>query len=121
MSDDPDGTFLQDKESHALHNLLKDVIEPVKKLMHKHTGNATEKKAINKEKGDMLHEDYNLFFEKQDKWINEIAKKHSKKPEYVCCILLCAPQGSQQAPSLYNALIHAKGKELNKGMVVQLQ
>jgi cytoplasmic iron level regulating protein YaaA (DUF328/UPF0246 family) len=107
--------------THATCNPPKDVISPVAKLTHKHTSNATEKKAANKCKDNKLQEYFQSFFENQQEQIEAIAEKHGKKPEYIHCVVTNAPQAKSQAMSLYNALLYHKWREMNDGMCYDSQ
>lgn len=109
-------TFLQDDSTHALRNPLQDVIPPYKKPKHKKNATTEVEKAAIEERHSALQDDFASFFENQKKAIEDIVEKHHKKPEYVRRILTSAPRAEgMRAPSLYNALVHYKGKELNEG------
>ncbi len=109
-------TFLQDDSTHALRNPMKEVIPPkTGGPCTTHTTTNARRQVLAKNRA-ALQDDYTNFLEKQGDKYNEIAKIHGKKPEYIRRVLTSASQVKPtRKPSLYNALVHSKGLELNEG------
>lgn len=74
-----------------------------------------------REKNMALAEDLVEFTAQRDKLIEELAKRHSKKPHAIKAILNHGTQfKKRRAPNLQNALVHAKAMELAEGTLYPL-
>lgn len=103
--------------SHALRNPLVPVIQPVQKK-NKQTDklSAAVSCEILQEKCEAFLADLQAFEEMQRATINELAEKHSRKPEYMETILRqCSLYKKEHSSNLQNAKVFRKAKELNEG------
>jgi hypothetical protein len=105
----------------ASHNPTKDVLLshvcPQKKLTDAEKVSANTKCELNRENANALKIEVNAFFNHHDLEISWLAKKFNKTEGNIK--LMLANESNYQnkcAPSLQNALVHAKGLEMNKGM-----
>ncbi|KAJ3569104.1 hypothetical protein NP233_g5274 [Leucocoprinus birnbaumii] len=115
-------TFMQDDSTHAARNPLKDVIKPMNKPKHKPDAGAAARKENRVKKEAALHDDFTVFHENQTKEIKEMAEKHGQKEGTMRHILTNASElKAKRSPSLYQALLHYKGKKMNKGDLAEIR
>jgi hypothetical protein len=77
---------------------------------------ADARRALNKENGNALQLEIAAFFDSRKAEIARLAKKYNKTESHIKQLL--SNESSYQntrAPSLHNALVHAKGLEMNEG------
>jgi hypothetical protein len=103
----------------ASRNPLKDV-QPSRQRIRPHHTDAErmardKKRQLNRTNAAALKEDIDTFFAERDERIAELAKKHSRKPSYIRLLLTNATHYTNpRAPTLKNALVHHKTKEVNE-------
>jgi hypothetical protein len=77
---------------------------------------AEAKNLLNKENAAALQLEINQVFDVRNTEISRIAKKYNKTEVYIKQILANGTNyHGSRAPSLRNALVHAKGIEMNEG------
>jgi hypothetical protein len=106
--------------SFASRNATKDVIpscfRPHKKLTDAEKISANTKRELNKENANALKVEVNAFFDHRNAEISRLAKKYNKSEVNVKLLLTNETRYQKtRAPSLQNALVHAKGLEVNEG------
>lgn len=75
---------------------------------------------VRREANELLNKELHLFAEQQDALLVELAKRHDKKPEHLRAILTHSSSfRKKRGPTLQNALLHAKAKEVNSGKRLQ--
>lgn len=71
---------------------------------------------VRREANELLNNELHEFAKQQDELLVELAKRHNKKPEKLRAILTHSPSFKKKhAPTLQNALLHAKAMEVNSG------
>jgi hypothetical protein len=109
-----------DASSFATRNPTKDII-PTRvrhhaKRTNAETVTANAKRKLNKENANALKIETTQFLNHRDTEISRLAKKFHKSESHMKQLL--TNQSNYQytrAPSLRNALVHAKGLEMNEG------
>jgi hypothetical protein len=77
---------------------------------------ADTKHEINKENANALQAELNTFFESRSADITQLAKKYNKSEAKIKQLLTNETNFKNvRAPSLRNALVYAKGMEVNEG------
>ena len=116
----PDVTPVDPSSTWAGRNPSKDIIPPRQNVKRKQTETEKRTAELRRQKSrkalDDLKEGINTFLENEKAAIAELAIKHGRKQEYVEKLVKGTYlYGKKCSPSLYNALLHAKAKELNEG------
>lgn len=117
----PDNPVLQRDLSFASRNPTKDVIpshvRPRSKLTDAQKVSADTKREINKENAHALQLEIDTFTEQHNVEIARLAKKFNKTEVKMKQLLTNVTKyQNTRLPSLRNALVHAKGVEMNEGM-----
>jgi hypothetical protein len=104
----------------ASRNPTKDVIpsrvRPYKKLTDAQKISANTKRELNKENSEALKAEVDVFFNHRDTETSRLAKKYNKSEVNIKLLLTNESKYQKtRAPSLRNALVHAKGLEVNEG------
>lgn len=104
----------------ASRNPFKETIPSRARQQHKHTdaqkASADAKRAINKENANALQVELNDFFDLRGVEITRLAKKFNKSEVKIKQLLSNETTYKKtRAPSLRNALVYAKGVEMNEG------
>jgi hypothetical protein len=74
-----------------------------------------KKRQLKEANAAALQMDIDAFSVERDERIEALAKKHSRKPSYIRRLLTNETHYSKsRAPTLWNALIHHKTKEVNE-------
>jgi hypothetical protein len=102
---------------HPTKDVIPSRVHPQKKLTDAEKVSASTKRQLNKENANALKIEVDAFFHLPDTEISQLAKKFNKTEGNIK--LMLANESNYQktrAPSLQNALVYAKGLEMNKGM-----
>lgn len=102
--------------SHASWNPSRPIIQPRQKKNHTNKCSAAAASEVLQEKWAEFIKDLTDFQDKQQKVIQDLAQKHSRKPQYMEAILVQQSlYKKKRAPNIQNAKVFRKAKELNEG------
>jgi hypothetical protein len=110
---DPDLTFASRNPTKVVHPSR---VRPRVKLSDAQKVSAASKREINKENASALKVEIDAFFDHRDTEISRLAKKFNKSEVKIKQLLSNETNYQKtRAPTLRNALVHAKGIEMNEG------
>ena len=109
--------------SLASHNPTKDIIPShiclCKKLIDAEKISANTKHELNKENANALKVEVDMFLDHCNTEISQLAKKYNKSEANIKLLLSNESKyQNMRALLLQNALVHAKGLEVNDGMYI---
>ena len=120
MSESNPPAVVVDDHTFVSRNPFKEIIPPRSrhggKLTDAQKVSAEAKRAINKENANALQLELDNFFELRDVEITRLAKQYNKSEAKIKQLLSNETAFKKtRAPSLRNALVYAKGLEVNEG------